>query len=602
MTALATPPKLQFLDANGAPLVGGKLYTYAAGTTTPLATYTDFGGGTPNANPVILDSRGEASVWLGTALYKMALYDSTNVLVWTVDNIGGFATLAQLAASGGSNLVGFLQAGTGAVATTVQTKLRESVSVKDFGAVGDGVTDDTAAIQLALNSGVPYVLLPPGTYLVTATLTIASANITLAGQSGGTQAYQTATINHSASSTGPLFSLNSSSNGGACLRNFNVTGGNGSFCIVSSRPYVRYEYIHMEPYNGGGIQLLYTSGGSSSSEINQCQWVGPASASAYTAFEIDVNGGDVAINHCTAIRGAIGLNIIRGQTIIVNRFSANKQTRNPFVSGGPYSNATQFNTAAIKLSGSGLKQAISIRNSYIEVCDNSIYVESCESLSIEDNLIDDGGAAGITGTWLAYGNSAIYLADATCKNITIKNNDIQSNSAGSVTSVATNWFALRLNSASNVIVLNNYISTTGDYSAAYYVTTSQSVYTLGNTQVPSSSFPVSNYDPNVYIRTLLSSNITSAWAATTAAAGWTNTSGRYFKNAFGFVSLSGQMAGGTGLMTTLPAGFTPAQQESFVVNASGALGVVTVFTNGQVSFTSGTATFVYLSNITFSTT
>jgi hypothetical protein len=167
------------LDANGAPLVGGKLYTYAAGTTTPLATYTDYGGATANANPVILDSRGEASVWLGTALYKMALYDSTNVLIWTVDNIGGFATLAQLAASGGSNLVGFLQAGTGAVATTVQAKLRESVSVKDFGAVGNGVADDTAAIQAALNS-LPTggtVFFPAGyTFLCTANLNVPVGN------------------------------------------------------------------------------------------------------------------------------------------------------------------------------------------------------------------------------------------------------------------------------------------------------------------------------------------------------------------------------------------------------------------------------------------
>ena len=94
MTALATPPKLQFLDANGAPLVGGKLYTYAAGTTTPLASYTDSTGNIANTNPIILDSRGEANVWLSGDVYKFALYDSTNVLIWTVDNINGttFAT------------------------------------------------------------------------------------------------------------------------------------------------------------------------------------------------------------------------------------------------------------------------------------------------------------------------------------------------------------------------------------------------------------------------------------------------------------------------------------------------------------------------------
>ena len=93
-TSLAPTPKLQFFDANGAPLVGGKLYTYAAGSTTPLASYTDSTGNTANTNPVILDSRGEANVWLSGAIYKFALYDSTNVLIWTVDNIS----------SNGSNL------------------------------------------------------------------------------------------------------------------------------------------------------------------------------------------------------------------------------------------------------------------------------------------------------------------------------------------------------------------------------------------------------------------------------------------------------------------------------------------------------------------
>jgi hypothetical protein len=167
MATLSPAPKLQFFTAAGVPLVGGKLYSYQAGTTTPLATYTSQSGATANTNPVILDSRGEANVWLGTASYKFALYTSTDVLVWTVDNVGGFATLAALAASGGSSLVGFLQAGTGAVATTVQSKLRERVSVKDFGAAGDGVTDDTAEVQAALNSGAKIVQGVPGaTYLV----------------------------------------------------------------------------------------------------------------------------------------------------------------------------------------------------------------------------------------------------------------------------------------------------------------------------------------------------------------------------------------------------------------------------------------------------
>ena len=91
MTALLPPfPKFYAADANGAPLAGGLLYTYAAGTTTPLATYTDSTGSVPNSNPVVLNSSGEANVWLttGTA-YKFVLEDQFGVVQWTVDQITG---------------------------------------------------------------------------------------------------------------------------------------------------------------------------------------------------------------------------------------------------------------------------------------------------------------------------------------------------------------------------------------------------------------------------------------------------------------------------------------------------------------------------------
>ena len=77
-------------------------------------------------------------------------------------------TTAMAVGATSSDLVSYTPAGTGAVATTVQTKLRESVSVKDFGAVGDGVTDDTAAIQAAINyvaSNGGVLTLPSGTYM-----------------------------------------------------------------------------------------------------------------------------------------------------------------------------------------------------------------------------------------------------------------------------------------------------------------------------------------------------------------------------------------------------------------------------------------------------
>ncbi len=89
MTAYISPvPRLQFFGDDNLPLVGGKLYSYKAGpSATPLATYTDYGAGTPNANPTILDARGEASVWLGAGAYYLVLKDSNDVTIWTQDQV-----------------------------------------------------------------------------------------------------------------------------------------------------------------------------------------------------------------------------------------------------------------------------------------------------------------------------------------------------------------------------------------------------------------------------------------------------------------------------------------------------------------------------------
>jgi hypothetical protein len=88
MAGLSPTPKQQVFGTDGEPLVGGKIYTYAAGTSTPIATYTDYTAGTANTNPIILDSRGQANIWLlSTVSYKFVVKDSTDVLLYTVDNI-----------------------------------------------------------------------------------------------------------------------------------------------------------------------------------------------------------------------------------------------------------------------------------------------------------------------------------------------------------------------------------------------------------------------------------------------------------------------------------------------------------------------------------
>lgn len=97
MSATILPPVIRqrYFNANGIPLAGGKLYTYAAGTTTPQASYTDQGGGTPNANPIILDANGECNMWLDPTLaYKVVLQDASGVQQWSVDQVAGAGTSA----------------------------------------------------------------------------------------------------------------------------------------------------------------------------------------------------------------------------------------------------------------------------------------------------------------------------------------------------------------------------------------------------------------------------------------------------------------------------------------------------------------------------
>jgi hypothetical protein len=87
---LAPSPIFRGVANDGTALVGGQLFTYIAGTTTPQATWIDSTQTTQNTNPVILNSRGEANVWINPALiYKFVLQDSAGNPIWTVDQING---------------------------------------------------------------------------------------------------------------------------------------------------------------------------------------------------------------------------------------------------------------------------------------------------------------------------------------------------------------------------------------------------------------------------------------------------------------------------------------------------------------------------------
>lgn len=256
----------QFFTSTGAVLTGGKLYTYAAGTTTPATTYTTSQGNVAWSNPIVLDAAGRVSgsgeIWLlDGAIYKFVLKDSNDVLIATYDNITGInsnavaytnqqeivtATAGQTVFNLGisyqpgtnslsvfvdgvnqygpgaqyaytetdGNTVTFnsgLHVGaevkftttqqqgagavdasqvtydppfTGSVATNVEAKLAQTVSVKDFGADSTGVTGASAAIQAAIDAAAALggggIYIPAGTYLIDANIELKS-NVSIYG-------------------------------------------------------------------------------------------------------------------------------------------------------------------------------------------------------------------------------------------------------------------------------------------------------------------------------------------------------------------------------------------------------------------------------------
>lgn len=178
MPSLAPLPKFRFFTSGSAgtpvrPLVGGKVYFYEAGTTTPKDTYTDSTGLVANTNPVILNARGEADIWLGDGAYKMVVTDSGGVQQGgTVDNITGADALKGLidalradlantaSATEGDYLIGVKRTDiAGAVALTLHDwNQAERVNVLQVGVKGDGSTDDSALLNSLGALGVPLFI------------------------------------------------------------------------------------------------------------------------------------------------------------------------------------------------------------------------------------------------------------------------------------------------------------------------------------------------------------------------------------------------------------------------------------------------------------
>jgi len=172
-----------FTDADGDPLENGYIWIGVENlypVTNPVAVYWDAALTQPAVQPIRTSGGYMANAGTPARLYTSGAY---SILVQDRNGITVYSSPSETVLID-SDAVTFLQAGTGAVVRTAQAKMRESVSVKDFGAVGDGVADDTAAIQAAIDStaGALCVLLPAGVYKTTGTIYLRRNGVRIVGQ------------------------------------------------------------------------------------------------------------------------------------------------------------------------------------------------------------------------------------------------------------------------------------------------------------------------------------------------------------------------------------------------------------------------------------
>jgi hypothetical protein len=225
----AVPPpsaEMQFLDANGLPLAGGQIFTYAAGTTTPQATYTSSSAGTPNTNPVILDAAGRAQIWIGPQSYKFVVEDMNGVVQWTEDNLTdttlNFVNYVKTA--GTATLISYtppLSQPATTVAVALNNLVTLNLNVLDYGAVCDGSTNDAQAIQNAISAAHSA---GGGTVVFPAAMCAVSTSAT--GKDAGVNTYLQKWSNVNLRGTG------GNSLSGGCLSGIVFTGGSGYLMAV----------------------------------------------------------------------------------------------------------------------------------------------------------------------------------------------------------------------------------------------------------------------------------------------------------------------------------------------------------------------------------
>lgn len=304
-----TAQSQQYLDAS---IVARDEARAAASASGPIAFFSTYAaaqaaaGGLP-ANGIIEVSQDETRAGARTR-YKVQ--GGALVFVVNLDQLR-----LDLAEPFGADRVGYTPSGAGAVATTVQIKLREIVSVKDFGAVGDGVTDDTAAIQAAANSG-KSLYFPAGTYNKSAAINFSASDIAVYSDSN-------AVVNDTANGyTSFIFAASSTNITVQGLAFFGVTTSSAAssgyaIFVLENSAKVRVKDCTFAGYTGGIAALVNVN----DIEVSGCRFADMAYIPA-----AGVGGYGVLAEACSGVRI---LNNYFAETVQRHHVYASRNAANP---------------------------------------------------------------------------------------------------------------------------------------------------------------------------------------------------------------------------------------------------------------------------------
>lgn len=399
MATLFFMPARPAFDSNARLIPGAQAWFTLEGTNTPAPIYSDVGLTTPHANPVVANAVGRfPQVYLSEAIsYRVRIYDDDAVAgvdtpIEEYDPYGG--TYADFT---------FIQSGAGAVPRTGQDKLRETVSVKDYGATGDGATNDSAAIQAALDSGAREVQLPPGDYLLGDNILRPSSGTRIVGTPGQSVLKKT--------TTGPYRTK--------------------AFFDIEDESDISIEGIEFDHIPGFTEHALIVR------------------ATALAATK------GIALRNCVLKQCHVHIErYVEGVTIEGNRFLGNAVALAGVATGCQISkvDGTQIVT-------DGVVNNVTIRNNYFErTVDEAVDINwHTQNAVIDGNTCvncDYGGANEI----IDVGGDVATTSANQCRNITITNNKIVNDIAGAATTVA-----IHIKGRSNdVIVADNVIVRTND--------------------------------------------------------------------------------------------------------------------------------------------